>query len=335
MSSQVARAYEVLSDKEKRQVYDLEGAARALVVIAIGRRRSRRAATLSSPLRAAPPPAIRAGVEGLERLEKHGQGGGGPMNPFDMFFGGGQQGRRRGPDAAVEMEVSLEELFVGGSRSARINRNVICPKCRGTGAKDGETHKCKSCQGRGVRMVQQQMAPGFVVQMQETCPDCGGKGNVAKHACPHCSGRKVVAEEKTLTAQLERGMASDAEIRFERESEQQPGITPGDVVFKLRAAPHPRFRRDGNNLHHDMHISLREALLGFRRPITQLDGRAVEVAHEGVTQPFETRVVKGEGMPLPDTPSLQGDLFVRYIVDLPPRLGDAQKAAVDAAFPAQ
>ncbi len=270
----------------------------------------------------------------MERLEKHGQGGGGPMNPFDMFFGGGQQGRRRGPDAAVEMEVSLEELFVGGSRSARINRNVICPKCRGTGAKNGETHKCKSCQGRGVRMVQQQMAPGFVVQMQETCPDCGGKGNVAKHACPHCSGRKVVAEEKTLTAQLERGMASDAEIRFERESEQQPGITPGDVVFKLRAAPHPRFRRDGNNLHHDMHISLREALLGFSRPIAQLDGRAVEVSHEGVTQPFETRVVKGEGMPLPDTPSLQGDLFVRYIVDLPPRLGDAQKAAVDAAFPA-
>ena len=268
-------------------------------------------------------------------MEKHGSGGGQPMNPFDMFFGGGGQGgRRRGPDAAVEMDVSLEDLFNGGSRSARINRNVICPKCRGTGAKDGETAKCRTCAGRGVRMVQQQMAPGFVVQMQETCPDCGGKGHVAKHACPHCSGRKVVAEEKTLTAQLERGMASDAEIRFERESEQQPGVTPGDVVFKLKAAPHPRFRRDGHNLHHDMHLSVREALLGYSRSVTQLDGREVPVAHGGVTQPFEVRKVAGEGMPLPDTPSLQGDLFVRYVVDLPPSLTPEQRAAVGAAFPA-
>lgn len=250
--AEVARAYEVLSDKEKRQVYDLEG------------------------------------LEGLERLEKHGAGGGGPMSPFDMFFGGGQQGgRRKGPDAAVEMEVTLEELYNGGSRAARINRNVICPKCRGTGAKDGETQKCRACNGRGVRMVQQQMAPGFVVQMQETCPECGGRGNIAKTACPHCNGKKVMMDEKTLTAQIERGMASDAEIRFERESEQQPGVTPGDVVFKLKAAAHPRFKREGNSLHHEMKLTLKEALLGFKRPIRHLDGRDLWVEHSGVTQPFE------------------------------------------------
>jgi len=255
------------------------------------------------------------------------------MSPFDMFFGGGGGGgRRKGPDAAVEMEVSLEELYNGGSRSARINRNVICPKCRGTGAKDGDVTKCRACNGRGVRMVQQQMAPGFVVQMQETCPECGGRGNIAKNACPHCSGRKVLMEEKTLTAQIERGMASDAEIRFERESEQQPGITPGDVIFKLKGAPHPRFRREGTTLHHEMHLSLREALLGYKRPIRHLDGRDVWVEHSGVTQPFEVRKVAGEGMPQPDTPSLRGDLQVKYIVDLPRSLSPAQQQAVAAAF---
>jgi DnaJ-related protein SCJ1 len=255
------------------------------------------------------------------------------MNPFDMFFGGGGQGgRRKGPDASVEMEVTLEDLYNGGERSARISRNVICPKCRGSGAKDGETVKCKSCAGRGVRMVQQQMAPGFVVQMQETCSDCGGKGTIAKHSCPHCSGRKVVLEEKTLTAQLEKGMASNAEIRFERESEQQPGITPGDVVFKLKAAPHPRFRRDGNNLHHEMHLTLREALLGYKRPIRHLDGRDVIVEHTGVTQPFEVRPVRGAGMPLPDTPSLHGDLFVKYIVDLPKTLTPSQISTISDLF---
>lgn len=260
---EIGRAYEVLSDEEKRQIYDLEG------------------------------------QEGLERHEKGGANGG-HMSPFDMFFGGGGGGggRRRGPDASVEMEVSLEDLYNGAQRAARISRNVICPKCRGTGAKGGETKKCGACGGRGVRMVQQQMAPGFVVQMQEPCGECGGRGNIAKAACPHCGGRKVMMEEKTLTADIERGMPSDGEIRFERESEQSPGLTPGDVIFKLKAAPHPRFRREGEHLHHEMHLSLREALLGFSRAVGHLDGRTVPVTHSGVTQPFEVRASPSARLPV-------------------------------------
>ena len=143
---------QVLSDDEKRAVYDLDG------------------------------------EEGLERHEK---GENAPMDPFAQMFGGGGRGRQRGPDAQVDMEVTLEDLFNGAQRQARISRNVICPKCRGTGAKDGETIKCKACGGRGVRLVQRQMAPGFVVQMQEACGECGGRGNIPKAPCPHCSGKKV------------------------------------------------------------------------------------------------------------------------------------------------
>jgi DnaJ-related protein SCJ1 len=246
----------VLSDGEKKPIYDLEG------------------------------------IEGLEAHEKGGQRGGGGMSPFDMFFGGGQQGgRRKGPDASVDIEVTLEDLYNGGQRQARISRNVICNKCKGSGAKDGQTSACHACQGRGHRMVQQQMAPGFVVQMQETCSECGGKGKIAKSKCPQCSGNKVLMEEKTLTAQIERGMPSNAEIRFERESEQQPGMTPGDVVFKLKQAAHTRFRREGDDLHMSLHLSLKEALLGFDRTFRHLDGREVNLKHKGVTQPFEVRKV--------------------------------------------
>lgn len=82
-------------------------------------------------------------------------------------------------------------------------------------------------------------------------------------------------EEKILTATLEKGMPSDHEIVFERESEQAPGMTPGNVIFKLRQVPHPRFTRNGNDLHMTMHITLREALLGFRKSFRHLDNREV------------------------------------------------------------
>ena len=287
---------QILSDSEKRSIYDLDG------------------------------------MEGIERQEKGGGGGG--MSPFEAFFGGGGGGRRKGQDAHVEMEVSLEDLYNGGKRQARISRNVICPKCRGTGAKDGDVQPCRSCGGRGVRMVNQQMAPGFVVQMQETCPDCGGRGKVVRTPCPHCQGKKVLMEEKTLTADIERGTASDAEIRFERESEQQPGITPGDVIFKLKQQSHPRFRRDRDDLHHEMHLSLHEALLGYKRSIRHLDSRDVVVEHRGVTQPFEIRRVEGEGMPVHDFPSQKGSLVIKHIVDLPKTLSDEQKTAIAKLWPA-
>jgi DnaJ-class molecular chaperone len=293
--AEISLAYEVLSDPEKRQVYDLEG------------------------------------IEGLERHEK---GGNQPASPFDMFFGGGGGGgRRKGNDAQVEIEVTLEELYNGGQRQARISRNVICPKCRGTGAKDGEQTTCTKCGGRGVRMVQQQMAPGFVVQMQEQCDACGGKGKMFKTKCPHCHGNKIVPNEKTLTAHIERGMPSNGEIRFERESEQSPGITPGDVIFKFKQSPHATFRRDGDDLHHELHISLREALLGYSKTVRHLDGREVVIDVKGVTQPFQVRKMAGEGMPQHNTPSQMGVLHVKNIVDLPPTLTQEQKDAVQRLFP--
>jgi DnaJ-related protein SCJ1 len=139
-------------------------------------------------------------------------------------------------------------------------------------------------------------------------------------------------EEKTLTAEIERGMASDVEIRFERESEQSPGITPGDVIFKIKAAGHPRLRRDRDDLHTDLRLTLREALIGFSKTIKQLDGRDVVVEHDGVTQPFEVRQIKGEGMPVHGVPSQRGVLHVRFIVDLPPSLSPAQADAIRANF---
>lgn len=284
----ISRAYEILSDAQKRQVYDLEG------------------------------------IEGLEREEK----GGHSQSPFDSFFGGG--GKPRGPDAAMDLPVTLEELYNGAQKTARFARNVICRKCRGTGAKDGKTTPCKTCGGQGVVLVQQRMGPGFTVQMQQQCPKCGGKGKVFRHHCPHCHGHKVVKEEKELVAEIERGMPSDHRIVFERESEQRPGMIPGDVIFRLHQVPHPRFRRAGDDLHYEMEISLEEALLGYRKNMQHLDNRKVLLVNEAITKPFEVRMIQGEGMPHHNYPSQHGDLHVLHHVKFPSKLSQTQKAIVES-----
>mmetsp|Transcript_43827 Transcript_43827/g.103084 ORF Transcript_43827/g.103084 Transcript_43827/m.103084 type:complete len:362 (+) Transcript_43827:21-1106(+) len=289
----INRAYEVLGDSEKRQVYDLRGD---------------------------------------EGLKKHEQGGG-VQDPFAQFFGGGGGGQRKGPNAQVNLPVTLEELYNGAMKQGNIRRNVVCQKCRGTGAKDGATKKCKACKGQGVRMSVQQMMPGFNVQMQTTCDKCGGKGVVFQHKCPFCGGNKVEMKETTLNIEVEKGMPNGHDIVFERQGEQAPDITPGDVIFKVQEQRHNRFRRDGSDLHHDMKISLLEALVGFSKPIPHLDGHVVTVGESSVMTPGGVITKHGEGMPVHNFPSQAGDLHVHFTIDFPKKMTPQQKQIVSDLLP--
>ncbi|KAJ8574508.1 hypothetical protein ON010_g4701 [Phytophthora cinnamomi] len=233
----------------------------------------------------------------------------------------------------MDMAVTLEELYNGAQKQAQFSRNVICRKCRGTGAKGGKTTTCKTCGGSGHVLVEQKMGPGFTVQMQQPCPKCGGKGKTFKHACPFCHGNKVVKEDKVLTADIERGMPSSHQIVFERESEQRPGMVPGDVIFRLHQVPHNRFRRAGDDLHYDLDISLEEALLGYKKPMKHLDDRTVVLTNAKVTTPFEVRTVEGEGMPVHNYPSQHGNLHVHHEIRFPKKLSVEQKELVKELLP--
>nr|CCA15933.1 conserved hypothetical protein [Albugo laibachii Nc14] len=289
MFHKIARAYEVLSDPDKRQIYDLEG------------------------------------FEGLKREE---QGGGKQQSPFDMLFGG-QRSTPRGPDATIGLKVTLEELYQGTKKSATIQRNVICRKCRGTGAKDGKMKPCKKCGGRGVIHVQQRMGLGFNVQVQQPCPKCGGQGKTFKKKCPHCHGHKVTAEEKDFVVDIERGAPSNHQIVFERQSEQKPGMLPGNVIFQLQTKPHAAFRRSEDDLHHTMEISLQEALLGYDVSVVHLDGRKVHLAYDKIIKPFEVRTIEGEGMPHFNYPSDFGNLHIHHHIKFPKSLTPEQKELVN------
>lgn len=291
-------ANEVLSDPDRRAIYDLHG------------------------------------EEGLKKdKEAAARGGGGGL--FDMFgMGGMGGGRRKGPDYRIDFAVSLEDLYNGSARTLKVSRRVLCKSCKGSGAKGGQTSTCPHCGGRGQVMSIQSLGPGFNVQMQTPCEKCQGKGKIAKHVCPVCSGSRLQMEEKALELVVERGMRDGQEVVFERASEQQPDVVPGDVIVTLRTQSHARFRRDGNNLHMTQTISLREALLGHSSSFAHMDGHRVSISTQGeVTPPEHVKVLKGEGMPLHEAASEKGDLYVKFKVQFPRSLTAEQQAAIAKLFP--
>lgn len=296
----IATAYDVLTDEEKRRIYDQHG------------------------------------EEGLKQQQQQSQG----FNPFDMFarhsggfWGQGGQGQRKGPDINMDLDVTLEDLYLGTSIDFEISKQVICDRCRGTGAKsEHDVETCKACGGRGVQTVKRQMAPGFYMNQETTCNVCGGKGKIIKSKCPVCGGEKVKRGNHQLSIEIERGMQDGQQVVFERQGDQSPDITPGDLIFTLRQQPHPIFVRNGNNLYIKQQITLKEALLGFTKTIKHLDGHIVKLTRNRVTQPGFVDALSGEGMPLFNFPSEKGTLYVEYSVYFPEKISETDKDAISKLF---
>mmetsp|Transcript_16590 Transcript_16590/g.29765 ORF Transcript_16590/g.29765 Transcript_16590/m.29765 type:complete len:387 (+) Transcript_16590:68-1228(+) len=293
---EVANAYETLSDKEKRKIYD------------------------------------RHGEEGLKEHEKRKQGGGG-MDPFDMFFGGGfgggrrqQEEQKRGPDLNLDLHVTLKDLYVGRVVSVMHRKQTLCLNYEDCRSDD------RSCIGPGMKMVTRQLGPGFVQQMQTQDPGCAGKGYRLKRRCKACPKGLTVSEEKPLTFEIEPGMPNGYVVVLEGEGDEFIGQLPGHVNFRVETLPHPTFVRNGNDLHMDMHITLSESLVSFNRVFRHLDGHKVKFNRNEVTKPFQVLRVKGEGMPLEDNPSRHGDLHIKIIVDYPKKLTKDQKETVLQLF---
>ncbi|KAJ3174677.1 DnaJ- protein scj1 [Irineochytrium annulatum] len=302
---ELAHAYEVLSDEEKRRIYDQHG------------------------------------EEGLKGNQRNFH------NPFDIFqqfgFGGGgghshgffgQEQERKGPEIRMDLQVTLEELFNGESIEVEMSKQVICPICRGSGAKKADdVKKCTSCNGSGVKIVRQMLGPGIYQQMQTTCDVCGGKGKVIKSKCASCQGHKVKRGSHQFTVTVERGMADGQAITFENEGDEHPDQAAGDVVFVVKTLPHETFTRAGDNLTVKRTISLKDALLGFEFKLKHLDGEDVTIERKGVTtQPNFIQEVKGQGMPTHQFPSERGSLFIQYTVELPDKLTADQIKGQELAY---
>jgi len=192
--------------------------------------------------------------------------------------------------------------------------------------------KCRRCKGKGVVIVQHQLGPGFVQQMQQECDSCGGQGKTIAKKCSRCDGQKVIHGTDTITIDIEKGMADGQEILFPRAGDQDADMTisPGDVIYTIRTAPHKLFSRRGNDLYMSQAITLAEALTGFKKTFKHLDGHEVTLKRAKVTQPGFVMKVADEGMPTFEMSSEIGDLYVAITVVIPTTLSkDVRQQAAD------
>ena len=291
---EVTAAYEVLSDPEKRQMYDLGGDPRGGAGPGFG-----------------------------------GAGGFGFGDIMDAFFGGGASAQgprprqRRGQDALIHLDLDLTETAFGTVKDIMVDTAVACGACRGNGtAPETDVVTCTMCHGRGNIQSVQRSFLGQVMTSR-ACPQCRGYGNLIPHPCPECSGDGRVRTRRTVSVKIPAGVESGTRIRLTGEGEVGPGAGPaGDLYIEVSERPHPTFVRKGDDLHVTLALPMTAAALGTTIPLTTLDD-AIQVPVRAGTQSGTTETIKGAGV-THLRGSGRGDLVVHIDVQTPTKLDARQ-----------
>ena len=294
---EVKEAYEILTDDQKRQMYDQHGHA-----------------------------AFEQGGGG-----GHGGFGGGHGDFGDVFgdvfgdiFGGGggrrQSRQQRGSDLRYNMDLSLEEAVRGKEVEIKVPTWVGCEPCDGSGAKAGSKPKtCTTCHGAG----QVQMRQGFFA-VQQTCPTCQGQGQIISDPCNKCHGQGRVEKTKTLSVKIPAGVDTGDRIRLTGEGEAgMHGAPSGDLYVQVSVREHEIFVREANNLYCEVPISFTTAGLGGEIQVPTLDGRAkLKIPSE--TQTGKMFRMRGKGVKSVRS-GAQGDLICKVVIETPVNLNERQR----------
>ncbi|SHI66257.1 molecular chaperone DnaJ [Tessaracoccus bendigoensis DSM 12906] len=307
---ELSEAYEVLSDANKRAVFDRGG----------------------DPM------------SGMGGAGFSGFGGGFPggfdfTNLVDAMFGAsssrGPRSRvRQGQDALVGMRLELFEAVFGATKPIKVQTAVVCPKCSGNGGEPGsEPVNCGTCNGSGeVSQIQRSFFGD--VRTTQACPTCRGYGTIIPNPCGECSGEGRVRTTRTLQVKVPAGVSTGIRIHLESQGEVGPGGGPaGDLYVELKVEDHETFRRDGDNLEMVVKLPMTAAALGTTVDVATLEAEwadsAVEDRQVAVEVPAGTQSgtrvsLKGRGVPKLRGGG-RGDLGVTLLVQTPTKLDDKQR----------
>ena len=304
----INEAYEVLSDPQKKQIYDNYGAD-----------------------------AVNNGAGGFGGFQSGGFGGFEDIfsSVFsDMFggsFGGGFGGAkrkraRRGNDLQQKVEVTLEQAYNGTEEEITYTRIDTCDTCHGTGAEEGSSTKtCPTCKGSGVV----QFSQGFF-SMRQPCPDCGGQGTILEHPCKACKGSGRTKKKNTLKIKLPAGIKEGSVLRVANGGDigtNDGGY--GDLYLQINVKPHKIFERDGDDLILNTEISYPQAVLGGEIKVQNLmkEDLTVEIPKGSTDGSMIT--LDGQGMPVLSRANKKGDMRVVLNIKVPKKVTPRQKELLE------
>ncbi|MCD6434930.1 MAG: molecular chaperone DnaJ [Clostridiales bacterium] len=299
---EINEAYEILSNSEKRQYYDQFG---------------------------------HAGVN-------QNVGGGGFSGGFgfediinEMFNGGGggfgsrsrRSASRKGGDVRVDITISFKDAAFGLSREIEFYRTEDCPTCNGTGAEPGySVHKCSQCNGTGQVRYAQRSLFGESISVKE-CNMCHGTGEVPDKVCHTCKGKKKVKKKRKIEIKIPAGVDNGSVLTLRGEGDLgSKGGPRGDVHIVIRTLSHEYFKRDGNDIYYELHITFAHATLGGEAVVPTLEDKVKYQIIPG-TQSGTVFRLKGKGVPVMDSYG-KGDMYIKVIVDVPTKLNSKQKDAL-------
>ena len=312
MFKKISKAYEVLSDPKKKEIYDKYGE---------------------------------------EGLEQGGIGVNiDPMdlfnNLFGMNFGGGIGGfmgnmmgdfvkNRKGKDIHYELNVSLENIYKGVTKKIKITRKKKCDICKGKGGKDGYKIKCPHCKGQGFLLMINKLGPNMIQQSQMPCNYCNQKGYTIDNnlVCKNCNGDGLSDDAKIFKIEIPRGVKDGYEIKLFQEGNEHPEYIPGDIIITIKQEKHKYYERIGNNIIMKKEIDLISALTGYREIINLLDGKHSilvytndsDIIHDG-----DVRILPKLG--IKDKNNNCGDLVIKFKLILPKKLSEEQKNKLNEIF---
>ena len=299
---EVTEAYNILSDKEKRKLYDQFGHA-----------------------------AFDGTGGGAGGFDFSGMDMGDIFGDiFGDFFGGGSRrrtndGPMKGSNLRTSVRITFEEAIFGCEKEIEMVLKDECHTCHGTGAKPGTTPEtCPKCGGKGKVVFTQQSFFGTVQNVQ-TCPDCGGSGKIIKDKCPDCRGTGYIASKKKIQVSIPAGIDNGQSVRIRDKGEPGTNGGPrGDLLVEVIVARHPIFQRQDYNIFSTVPISFAVAALGGDVVVDTVDGKVIYEVKPGTQTDTKVRL-KGKGVPSLRNKEVRGDHYVTLVVQTPEKLSGEAK----------
>ncbi len=313
---EVNEAYEVLSNPQKRQMYDQFGTA--------------------DPQQAGFGGGPFGGGNGYYSYSTSDFGDFGDLGDiFSSFFGGGfggqrtssrrNNGPRKGEDLNIGIDISFEESFLGVEKEIIVTRQETCSHCNGTGAKKGTNPiKCPTCNGTGNVTTFQNTILGRV-QTRRTCSDCHGTGEIIKEPCENCHGKGTIRKSPKVKIKIPAGINDNQTVVLRGEG--NPGVKggpAGDLYITVRVRKSSIFKRDGNSVYCDIPVTITQATLGAELEIPMVDGSKEKYKIPEATQTGTQFTIRGKGFKSINS-SMQGNFIFRVVVQTPKKLTKEQR----------